>query len=239
MRLTANRLRQLIREALAPEDEEFIQGVIDDLRAIEVAAAEVESLSDDAPADEREEKLAALSDALRGIISYEGHDLGIGGTPEEMAMLRDAGFDPASIKQLVDYGMSVHKKAEESQKAQARSSAGSSSRVPAGSVKMPDKVEVSGRAGPSGVATSMFVQLGSGSSYELNVPNSWDGATAESNALLRIGDSTYRWVLGGYLGIRTAMIGTNGIHWYLLDDTGLYRLPSLSAAKGLADQIKR
>jgi hypothetical protein len=239
MRITESRLRQLIREALSPEDEEFIQGVIDDLRTLEVAFSVVEGLSDDASADEREEKLEALSDALRGIISYEGEDIEIGRTPEEMAMLKDAGFDPTSIKQLVDYGMAVYKKAEEAQKTQTKPSAESSTHVPAGSTKMPADVRVSGRAGPGGVTTSMFVQLGSGGSYRIEVPNSWDGATVGSTApALRIGDITYRWVLGGYLGIFKAMIGTNGTHWYLIDDKGLYRLPSLSAAKELADRIK-
>jgi hypothetical protein len=243
MRITASQLRRLIREALAAEDRQFIQGIIDDLQALEQATAEVEGLSDDAPADERKKKLEALTTAVRGILSYEGEDLAIGESPEELEMLTAAGFDPTSIKQLLGYAVSVHTKAEEAQRQQpansTRSPTGSSSRVPAGSVKMPDKVRVSGRYGPVGATTQMSVHLEGRGGYELDVPNSWDGATVGSNApALRIGDSTYRWVRGGFLGIRMAMIGTNGTHWYLLDDTGLYRLPSLSEAKDLAGRIK-
>ena len=112
MRITESRLRQLIREALSPEDEEFIQGLIDDLRAVEIAVSEVESLDDDAPPDERKDKLDNLSDAIRAVLSYEGQDLEIGKDPEELEMLAAAGFDPESIKQIIGYTMKAHEEAE-------------------------------------------------------------------------------------------------------------------------------
>jgi Asp-tRNA(Asn)/Glu-tRNA(Gln) amidotransferase C subunit len=235
MRITEQKLRRIIREELEEKDKEIIRDVAEVILSLRDALDNLDEIPDD---DDLHP--AALKDfftAYADFLKYEG--LEIGNKPDEMAaLLEETGMSKDELGQVFERAEETLKIAEEMK--QVKPTAEPSTRAPAGATKMSADVRVVGRAGPSGVTTSMFVQLGSGGSYRLDVPNSWDGATVGSNApALRIGDITYHWVLGGYLGIFMSMIGTNGTHWYLIDEKGLYKLPSLSAAQDLADQIKR
>lgn len=235
MRITEQQLRRIIREELEEKDKEIISDLAEAFLSLRDALDNLDEIPDD---DDRHP--AALKDfftAYVDFLKYEG--LEIGNNPDEMAaLIEETGMSKDELSQVFDRAEEALKIAEEMN--QAKPAAGSSTRASAGAAKMPADVRVVGRAGPGGATTSMFVQLGSGGSYRLEVPNSWDGATVGSTApALRIGDITYRWVLGGYLGIFMSMIGTNGTHWYLIDEKGLYKLPSLSAAKELAGRIDK
>lgn len=241
MLITERNLRLIIRETLQSEDEEFIEEFMKDLYRLEHRAAEVEyALSNNTSGPELDEMLKGLEDAYRDVTSYEGQELRIGEDPEELEMLEREGWSPEEVMELFVKAREVRDNAKKVQDAYStRASAKTASLLPSGSTKTAADVRVSGRATiENSTSTTMFVQFGGAGGYQLDVPTSWDGATVGPKApALSIGGSTYRWVLGMGRGHDFSMIGTNGTHWYLMDRTGLYRLPSLAAAKELADRI--
>ena len=243
MLISERNLRIIIREALTPEDEEFIEGFMQDLYKLQHRTAEVEyALSTKVSGPALDEMLKSLETAFNDVLSYEGQELGIGEDPDEREMLEKEGWSPEEVMELFVKAREVRDNAKKVQDAYStRASAKTSILLPSGSTKTAADVRVAGRATlENSPSTTMFLQFGDAGGYELEVPTSWDGATVGSKApALSIGGSIYSWVLGMGRGHDFAMIGTNGTHWYLMDRTGLYRLPSLAAAKELAARHDR